>query len=113
VIARASVAAQPLAAATTTMGNPWTPKAPHFPAKATHVIVVFLQGGLSQINSFDYKSMESDRTPSKYGTLRLPSIFRASCAADRASGSLPEVIQTRASPLDCAKTQEIPPLHLR
>jgi hypothetical protein len=36
-------------------GNPWTPKAPHFAPKAKHVIVVFLQGGLSQIDSFDFK----------------------------------------------------------
>ena len=36
-------------------GNPWAVKQPHFPAKAKHVIFLFLNGGLSQIDSFDYK----------------------------------------------------------
>lgn len=40
-----------------TAGNPWAPKAPHFTPKAKHVILVFLQGGLSQVDSFDYKPM--------------------------------------------------------
>src|SRR5438477_3440548 len=53
-------------------GNPWTPKAPHFPAKAKHVIVIFLQGGLSQIDSFDYKPMldKYDGKPLPYETPR-------------------------------------------
>jgi hypothetical protein len=45
------------AAPATITGNPWTPKPPHFAPKAKHVIVVFLQGGLSAIDSFDYKPM--------------------------------------------------------
>jgi hypothetical protein len=55
-----------------TMGNPWTPKPPHFPAKAKHVIVIFLQGGLSQIDSFDYKPMldKYDGKPLPYETPR-------------------------------------------
>ena len=36
-------------------GNPWAPRQPHFPPKAKHVIFLFLNGGLSQIDSFDYK----------------------------------------------------------
>src|SRR5439155_12444087 len=53
-------------------GNPWTPKAPHFPAKAKHVIVIFLQGGLSQIDSFDYKPLldKYDGKPLPYETPR-------------------------------------------
>jgi len=51
----AALAAPSAKAAAT--GNPWTPKAPHFAPKAKHVIVVFLQGGLSQVDSFDYKPM--------------------------------------------------------
>src|SRR5579871_4866488 len=35
--------------------SPWTVKAPHFAPKAKHVIFLFLNGGLSQIDSFDYK----------------------------------------------------------
>src|SRR6266566_3256302 len=60
------------ASAAVTTGNPWTPKAPHFPAKAKHVIVVFLQGGLSQIDSFDYKPLldKYDGKPLPYETPR-------------------------------------------
>ena len=62
--------ASPLAAET--VGNPWTPKPPHFAPKAKHVIVVFLQGGLSQIDSFDYKPMleKYDGKPLPYETPR-------------------------------------------
>ena len=42
--ARAAVAANPLA-----------PRAPHFPPKAKRVIFLFMQGGVSQVDSFDYK----------------------------------------------------------
>jgi hypothetical protein len=35
--------------------SPWSVKAPHFAPKAKHVIFLFLNGGLSQIDSFDYK----------------------------------------------------------
>jgi Protein of unknown function (DUF1501) len=52
----ATLAGRSLEAATLApAGNPWTPKPPHFAPKAKHVIVVFLQGGLSQVDSFDYK----------------------------------------------------------
>ena len=62
--------ASPLAAESVV--SPWTPKAPHFAAKAKHVIVVFLQGGLSQIDSFDYKPMlqKYDGKPLPYETPR-------------------------------------------
>ncbi len=43
------------AQAATTSANPWTPRTPHFPARAKHVIFLFLNGGLSQLDSFDYK----------------------------------------------------------
>jgi hypothetical protein len=68
----ASLAGRSLAAAAETTGNPWTPKTPHFPAKAKHVIVVFLQGGLSQIDSFDYKPLldKYDGKPLPYETPR-------------------------------------------
>src|SRR4051794_34362717 len=66
----AAAAGQPLLGAAA--GNPWTPRPPHFPAKAKHVIVVFLQGGLSQIDSFDYKPMleKYDGKPLPYETPR-------------------------------------------
>jgi len=60
------------AAGTAIEGNPWTPKAPHFAPKAKHVIVIFLQGGLSQIDSFDYKPLldKYDGKPLPYETPR-------------------------------------------
>src|SRR5215469_2673756 len=69
----AAAAGQPLAAATAeSSGNPWTPKPPQFAPKAKHVIVVFLQGGLSQVDSFDYKPMldKYDGKPLPYETPR-------------------------------------------
>ena len=42
-----------LAAAT----NPLAPKQPHFPARAKRVIQLFMPGGPSQVDTFDYKPM--------------------------------------------------------
>ena len=36
-------------------GNPLLPKEPHFPAKAKHVIHLFMNGGPSQVDTFDPK----------------------------------------------------------
>src|SRR5436305_1020042 len=68
----AAAAGENLMAVTAGMGNPWTPKPPHFAARAKHVIVIFLQGGLSQIDSFDYKPMldKYDGKPLPYETPR-------------------------------------------
>src|SRR6266566_5936384 len=70
-MARFAAMASPLAVAETA-GNPWTPKPPHFAPKAKHVIVVFLQGGLSQVDSFDCKPMldKYDGKPMHYETPR-------------------------------------------
>jgi hypothetical protein len=35
--------------------NPLAPKAPHFPPKAKRVIFIYLPGGMSHVDSFDYK----------------------------------------------------------
>src|SRR6266550_2863586 len=35
--------------------NPLAPKTPHFPAKAKRVIFIYLPGGASHVDSFDYK----------------------------------------------------------
>lgn len=35
--------------------NPMAPRTPHFPAKAKHVIFLFLNGGISQVDTFDPK----------------------------------------------------------
>ena len=37
--------------------HPLTPKAPHFPARARSVIFLFMEGAVSQVDSFDYKPM--------------------------------------------------------
>src|ERR1700738_2928866 len=37
--------------------NPLAPRAPQFPAKAKHVIFLFLNGGPSQVDTFDPKPM--------------------------------------------------------
>src|SRR5437762_8528522 len=52
--------------------GPWAPKQPHFAAKAKHVIFVFLNGGLSQVDSFDRKPMldKYDGKPLPYETPR-------------------------------------------
>ena len=36
--------------------NPLAPKAPHFPGKAKRVIFIYLPGGASHVDSFDYKA---------------------------------------------------------
>jgi hypothetical protein len=35
--------------------NPLAPRPPHFPAKAKHVVHLFMNGGPSQVDTFDYK----------------------------------------------------------
>src|SRR5437867_4018456 len=40
---------------TTTMVNPLAPKPQHFPAKAKSVIFIFMQGGMSHVDTFDPK----------------------------------------------------------
>jgi len=37
--------------------NPLAPRAPHFPARAKRVIFLFMHGGPSQIDTFDYKPL--------------------------------------------------------
>jgi len=36
-------------------GHPLAPKSGHFPARAKHLIVFFMTGGISQVDTFDYK----------------------------------------------------------
>ena len=52
--------------------SPWSVKPPHFAPKAKHVIFLFLNGGLSHIDSFDYKPMldKFDGKPLPYETPR-------------------------------------------
>ena len=46
-----------LSAATGSSPNPLAPKEPHFPAKAKRIIQLFMPGGPSQVDTFDYKPM--------------------------------------------------------
>ena len=59
--------------------NPLAPKTPHVPPKAKRVIFLFMQGGVSHVDSFDYKPLlikedgkklgfEDARTKAKTGT---------------------------------------------
>ena len=48
-----------------TPADPLAPKAPHFPAKAKRVIYLFLNGGPSQVDTFDPKPMLTSITASR------------------------------------------------
>ncbi|MGE0755982.1 MAG: DUF1501 domain-containing protein [Pirellulaceae bacterium] len=39
------------------VGHPLAPKLPHFPARAKRIIFLFMQGGVSHVDSFDYKPL--------------------------------------------------------
>jgi hypothetical protein len=60
--------------------NPLAPKAPHVPAKAKHVIFLFLNGGPSQVDTFDPKPMLD-----KYNGQPLPS---GNLKTERKTGNL-------------------------
>jgi hypothetical protein len=57
----------PAAASTAGYANPMSPKASHFPAKAKHVIHLFMNGGPSQVDTFDPKPALA-----KYAGQKLP-----------------------------------------
>ena len=60
---------------TSSRENPLRSKEPHFPAKAKSVIFIFLQGGLSQVDSFDPKpalaQWDGKLLPADFGGGRL------------------------------------------
>ena len=53
-------------------GHPLAPKPTHFPPKAKNLIIVFLQGGVSHVDTFDYKpKLQADHANKVHGrTLR-------------------------------------------
>ena len=53
-LSAAALAQQEASAAT--RNSPLAPKTPHFPARVKRVIFVFMQGGPSQVDTFDYKA---------------------------------------------------------
>lgn len=54
-LAFAGLAAQEAVRGATVPTNPLAPKTPHFPPKAKRVIFLFMQGGVSHVDSYDYK----------------------------------------------------------
>ena len=68
-----------LGAASTDVRDPLAPKPPHFPAKAKRVINLFLNGGPSQVDTFDPKPMLD-----KYTANRCPP---AICRTERKTGN--------------------------
>ncbi len=84
VLAAEGLLGSALQAATEGTSNPLAPKAPHFPARAKRVIFLFMNGGPSQVDTFDPKpALAKYAGQSKEGTTRqtaagklLPSPFR-------------------------------------
>src|SRR5207237_5362545 len=69
-----------------TAGNPLAARPPHFPAKAKHVIHIYLNGGPSQVDTFDPKPLLA-----KYAGTRLPT---RNLTTDRPTGAaLPSPFQ--------------------
>ena len=68
-----------LAAAPIDPAKPLAPRAPHFPAKAKHVIHIFANGGPSQVDTFDPKPMLA-----KYAGKTLPT---ANLKTERRTGA--------------------------
>jgi hypothetical protein len=60
--------------------NPLAPKIPHFPAKAKHVVFLFLNGGPSQVDTFDPKPLLQ-----KYNGQPMP---EGNLKTERKTGSL-------------------------
>ena len=62
-LALAGLMARPAGAAESPGGivNPFAPRQPHFPARAKRVIFLFMNGGPSQVDSFDWKPELSKR----------------------------------------------------
>jgi len=56
-LALAALLGEEAGAASADHSNPLAPKAPHFPARAKRVIFLFMHGGPSQIDTFDYKPL--------------------------------------------------------
>ena len=91
--------------AATSRSSSLSVRAPHFSPRAKHVIFLFLNGGLSQVDTFDPKPM-LDRHDG--GPLPGPKI-----KTDRASGNLmksPFGVHRLSRPPAAAGTRERPPL---
>ena len=85
-LALAGLAAEQAAAASR---DPLAPRAPHFRARAKRIIFLFMQGGVSQVDSFDYKPHLE-----RYETRRSRSTIRAPIANTRMRGSSQRVLRS-------------------
>ena len=56
-----SLAFAAMANASASAINPLMPRAPHYPARAKRVIFLFMAGGVSHVDSFDYKPLLTQR----------------------------------------------------
>ena len=52
--------------------DPLAVKAPHFPARAKRVIFLFMHGGPSQVDTFDYKPLLKRDHGNSYGQAQTP-----------------------------------------
>lgn len=55
-------------------GHPLAPRPGHFPAKAKHLVVFFMTGGMSHLDTFDYKPLlnrDHDKPLTKDGKLKI------------------------------------------
>ena len=68
--------------------NPFAPKQPHFPPKAKRVIFLFMNGGMSQVDTFDPKPM-LDKVPRPAGARRQ--------SEDGAQDGQPDAVAVRSS----------------
>ncbi len=70
----------PSQAAAADVMNPLSPKAPHFPAKAKHVVHIFAQGAPSQVDTWDPKpalaKYDGKPIPGQNGGLAMASPFK-------------------------------------
>src|SRR4051794_13896341 len=67
-------------AAAANAGGPLAPSPGHFPAKARHLIVFFMTGGISHLDTFDYKpklQRDHDKAVGKLKVLASPYRFRS------------------------------------
>ena len=71
-LALAGLAAQRTLAA----ANPLSPKKPHFLPKAKRVIFLFMQGGVSQVDSFDYKPILEKEDGNRFALGAYPELLR-------------------------------------
>src|SRR5437870_7061876 len=58
--------------------NPLAPRAPHFPVKAKRIIFCFMEGAMSQMDTFDYKAhlQRNDQRIAPGGAVLTASKFR-------------------------------------